>query len=309
MKGKRTAQGTIPSSFEPRVARQSIPVGYHLEAPKSRASRAGAVALEIVFALIAAAVVVLVFWLISHKIGLAALLVAALAALLVLCSVHVVMEWEKAMVMRFGLVFTIPLIEFYTIRIDQRVASTYFGAEETLTADLVPVNVDAVLFWWVYNAKNATVEVEDYATAVSWIAQTTMRQAIGRATVAEVATRRDQLDEELKAAIEEKLGAWGIDIIAVEVRDIIIPKELQEAMAAEAIANRKKNARMVLAEAERDISEMLKDASDVYAEDAVAMKLRTMHLAYESVEKSGGTVVLPSAFSEGFVADANQTAQ
>ncbi len=318
MKGKRTPQGAVTSSFEPRVARQSMPVGYHLEAPKSRASRAGAVGLEIVFALVAAAVVLLVFWLVSKNIGLAALLVAALAAVLVLCSVHVVMEWEKAVVMRFGrfnrlagpgLVFTIPLIEFYTLRIDQRVASTYFGAEETLTADLVPVNVDAVLFWWVYNAKNATIEVEDYATAVSWIAQTTMRQAIGRATVAEVATRRDQLDEELKAAIEEKLGAWGIDIIAVEVRDIIIPKELQEAMAAEAIANRKKNARMVLAEAERDISEMLKDASDVYADDAVAMKLRTMHLAYESVEKSGGTVVLPSAFSEGFVADTTQAAQ
>ena len=153
----------------------------------------------------------------------------------------------------------------------------------------------------VWSAKSAAVEVEDYASAVSWIAQTAMRKAIGRATVAEVATRRDQLDEELKEAIEEKLNPWGITIIDVEIRDIVLPKELQEAMAQEAVAERKKNARMVLAEAEKDISEMLMDASEVYAGDADAMKLRTMHLAYESVEKSGGTLVVPSAFSEGFV--------
>ena len=192
-------------------------------------------------------------------------------------------------------------MEFYTLRVDQRVSATYFGAEETLTSDLVPINVDAVVFWMVWSAKSAAVEVEDYASAVSWIAQTAMRKAIGRATVAEVATRRDQLDEELKEAIEEKLNPWGITIIDVEIRDIVLPKELQEAMAQEAVAERKKNARMVLAEAEKDISEMLMDASEVYAGDADAMKLRTMHLAYESVEKSGGTLVVPSAFSEGFV--------
>ena len=200
-----------------------------------------------------------------------------------------------------GVVFTIPIVEFYTLRVDQRVSATYFGAEETLTGDLVPINVDAVVFWMVWSAKSAAVEVEDYASAVSWIAQTAMRKAIGRATVAEVATRRDQLDEELKEAIEEKLNPWGITIIDVEIRDIVLPKELQEAMAQEAVAERKKNARMVLAEAEKDISEMLMDASEVYAGDADAMKLRTMHLAYESVEKSGGTLVVPSAFSEGFV--------
>ena len=222
---------------------------------------------------------------------------------------HIVLEWEKAVVLRFGkfnrvagpgLVFTWPIIEFYTLRIDQRVATTYFGAEETLTSDLVPINVDAVLFWMVFSAKKACVEVEDYSAAVAWVAQTAMRKAIGRATVAEVAMRRDQLDAELKDAIEEKLSPWGIDIIDVEVRDIVVPKELQEAMAMEAVAERKKNARMVLAEAEKDISEMLKDASEVYAGDQGAMKLRTMHLAYESVEQSGGTLVIPSAFSEGF---------
>ena len=226
---------------------------------------------------------------------------------------HIVLEWEKAVVLRFGkfnrvagpgIVFTWPIVEFYTLRIDQRVATTYFGAEETLTSDLVPINVDAVLFWMVWNAKSATVEVEDYASAVAWIAQTAMRKAIGSTTVSEVATRRDQLDELLKETIEEKLNPWGITIIDVEIRDIVVPKELQAAMAMEAVAERKRNARMVLAEAEKDISEMLKDASEVYAGDADAMKLRTMHLAYESVEQSGGTLVIPSAFSEGFVDNA-----
>ena len=219
------------------------------------------------------------------------------------------MEWERAVVMRFGrfnrvagpgIVFTWPVIEFYTVRIDQRVAATYFGAEETLTSDLVPVNVDAVVFWMVFSPKKAAVEVEDYASAVAWMAQAMLRKAIGRASLAEVACRRDQLDAELKDELEAKLDGWGIDVIDVEVRDIVVPRELQPAMAAGAIAARERDARMTLAEAEADISDMLKDASANYEGDPEAMRLRTMHLAYESVKQSGGTLVIPSAFSEGF---------
>ena len=242
-------------------------------------------------------------------IGVGAILCAAIAGWLAASSIHVVLEWEKAVVLRLGkfnrvagpgIVFTIPLIEFYTLRIDQRVIATYFNAEETLTSDLVPINVDAVVLWMVFSPKKATVEVEDYAAVVSWLAQTTLRKAIGRASVAEVATRRDQLDAELKDILDEKLSDWGIDIMDVEIRDIVVPKDLQQAMAIEAVAERKKNARMIMAEAEKDISEMLMDAAEVYGDDETAMRLRTMHLAYESVEQSGGTVVIPSAFSEGF---------
>lgn len=262
----------------------------------------------IVFA-VAAAVVLAVAEVVVGSIGLAALVAAVVAGALAASSVHIVMEWERAVVMRFGrfnrvagpgLVFTWPVIEFYTVRIDQRVAVTYFGAEETLTTDLVPVNVDAVVFWMVFSPKKAAMEVEDYASAVSWMAQATLRKAIGRASLAEVARRRDQLDAELKDALEEKLSEWGIDIIDVEVRDIVVPRELQSSMAAGAIAARERDARMTLAEAEADISAMLKDASSNYEGDAEAMRLRTMHLAYESVKASGGTLVIPSAFSEGF---------
>ncbi len=279
-----------------------------LETGRRRTSRNAAAAFTVVVFLLAAALVCAVAEAVGGM-GVAAIVTAVIVGVLAASSVHVVMEWEKAVVMRFGkfnrvagpgLVFTWPLIEFYTLRVDQRVIATYFGAEETLTSDLVPVNVDAVVFWMVFSAKKAAIEVEDYASAVSWMSQAMLRKAIGRATLSEVATRRDQLDAELKDVLEEKLADWGIAVMDVEVRDIVVPKELQSSMAAEAVATRERNARMIMAEAERDISEMLRDASEVYDGDAEALRLRTMHLAYESVKQSGGTVVIPSAFSEGF---------
>ena len=154
----------------------------------------------------AVAVVLALFGVIGGRVGVTAVVVAALAGWLAASSIHVVMEWEKAVVMRFGkfnrvagpgIVFTWPLVEFYTLRVDQRVIATYFGAEETLTSDLVPINVDAVIFWMVFSAKKATMEVEDYASAVSWMSQAMLRKAIGRASLTEVATRRDHQDPQL----------------------------------------------------------------------------------------------------------------
>ena len=246
----------------------------------------------------------------TGRVTLGLIIVAVLVALLAIGCCHIAQQWERVVVLRLGrfnrvsgpgLFWTIPVIESNTMRVDTRTRVTTFYAEETLTADLVPMNVDAVLFWHVWDAAAACTEVGDFTRAVEMAAQTALRDAIGRASAAEVAIRREQLDRELKRVLEEKVAPWGVTVLSVEVRDILLPKELQEAMAQEAVAERKKNARMVLAEAEKDISEMLMDASEVYAGDADAMKLRTMHLAYESVEKSGGTLVVPSAFSEGFV--------
>ena len=204
-------------------------------------------------------------------------------------SIHIAMQWEKVVVLRFGkfsrskgpgLYFTIPFIEQTALKADQRIMVTGFGAEETLTSDLVPINVDAVLFWMVWDAEKACLEVENYYNSVSLVAQTALRDAIGRASVSEVAIRRNQLDQELQEVIEERTSLWG--------------------MSTEAQAEREKNARMVLAEVEKDISSMLVDAAHVYEENEVALRLRTMHLLYESVKGSGGTVVIPSAYSEGF---------
>lgn len=240
-------------------------------------------------------------------------LALVLAVALALC-IHIAMEWERVVICRFGafnrvagpgLIFMVPIVEQAACHVDLRTVTTPFGAEKTLTSDLVPVDIDAVLFWMVWDAQKACMEVEDYPAAVLYVAQTAMRDAIGRMSVAEVALSREQPDKELKESIERETEPWGIAILSVKVRDIVIPAELQEVMSLEAQAEREKNARLVLASAEEDISEMIASASGVYDGNEAALKIRTMHLLYESIKKSGGTVVtVPSALSDGLGASA-----
>jgi regulator of protease activity HflC (stomatin/prohibitin superfamily) len=248
-------------------------------------------------------------WLLAQAFTLAAIITAVVLALLCAGSLHIAHQWEKAVVLRFGrfnrvakpgLFATIPLVEYVTMRVDQRTRVTAFGAEETLTADLVPLNVDAVLFWTVWDAKAACFEVGNFTFAVEYAAQTALRDAIGRASVAEVAIRRKQLDKELMGVLEEKVAPWGITILSVEIRDILMPKELQDVMSLEAQAEQRKKARIILMEAEQDISEMMSEMGDTYALHDKALQLRAMHLLYESVRETGGTVVIPSSFAEGF---------
>ena len=223
--------------------------------------------------------------------------------------VHIAMQWEKVVIFRFGkfdrmagpgLYFTIPFIEQTALKADQRIMVTGFGAEETLTSDLVPINVDAVLFWVVWDAEKACTEVEDYYAAVSFLAQTALREAVGRSTVAEVALRRDQLDAEIKDDIEKEAAGWGVDIISVKVRDILLPKELQDVMSLEAQAEQRKKARIILMEAEHDIYEILDEMEELIGDHEAVARLRTMHLLNESLREGKGTVVIPSAFAEGF---------
>lgn len=234
---------------------------------------------------------------------------AALFALVAASTVRIAQQWEKAVILRFGrfnrvagpgIYFVIPIVEHVTLHVDQRIIATPFSAEEALTADLVPLNVDAVLFWLVWDAKSACVEVENYPKAVAWSAQTALRDAIGQVNLAEVATRRRQLDREIQEVLDAKTQDWGITIQSVEIRDIAIPEELQDAMSKEAQAERERNARVILAEVEKDISEMFVEAAEVYEKNDKAMQLRTMNLIYESVKEKGGLVIAPSAFSEGF---------
>lgn len=237
------------------------------------------------------------------------IILAAAVGVLAASAIRTVQHWEKAVVLRLGkyartagpgLFFVIPFFEHVTICIDQRVIATPFLAEETLTADLVSVDVDAVLFWMVWDAKKACVEVENYPKAVAWSAQTALRDAIGRVNLAELAMHRKQLDVQLQEILDAKTNAWGITITSVEIRDIIIPEELINAMSREAQAERERNARVLLAEVEKDISEMFVEAAEVYDRNATAIQLRTMNLIYESVRENGGLVIAPSAFSEGF---------
>lgn len=248
-------------------------------------------------------------WLIVGSVTLPGIVVAAVAGLIALSSCHVAQQWERVVVLRLGrfnrvsgpgLFWTWPVVEANTLRVDTRTRVTTFYAEETLTADLVPLDVDAVLFWHVWDAKAACLEVGDFTRAVEMAAQTALRDAIGRINLAEVATRREQLDCEIKEILDEKTRSWGITVVSVEIRDIAIPKELQDAMSREAQAERERNARLLLAEIEKDISEMFVDAAAVYDQNDKALQLRTMNLIYESVKEKGGLVIAPSAFGEAF---------
>ncbi len=274
-----------------------------------RASNAGVLLFSAVVFVVAFCIVLGAAHFLLHGIGLVAVICAFVIALLATMSIHIAQQWEKVVVLRFGkfnrvsgpgLFWTVPVIEQNTMRVDGRVRATTFGAEETLTADLVPLDVNAVLFWMVWDAKAACTEVGDFTRAVELAAQTALRDAIGRAGVAEVAIRREQLDRELKRVLEEKVAQWGITILSVEVRDILLPKELQDVMSLEAQAEQRKKARIILMEAEQDICEMMDSMGDTYAKNDVALRLRSMHLLYESVRETGGTVVVPSSFSEGF---------
>lgn len=274
-----------------------------------RASSSGALLFSATVFVVAFAIVVGAFYLATGGMSAAGLAIAALAAVLGTMSVHIAHQWERVVVLRLGafnrvsgpgLFWTIPIIEQNVMRVDTRVRVTAFGAEETLSADLVPLNVNAVLFWTVWDAKAACTEVGDFVRAVELAAQTALRDAIGRGTAAEVAIRREQLDRELRRVLEEKVSAWGITVLSVEVRDILLPKDLQDVMSLEAQAEQRKKARIILMEAEQDICEMMDAMSETYAENDAAMRLRAMHLLYESVRETGGTVVVPSSFSEGF---------
>lgn len=274
-----------------------------------KSTRNGAVLFAIVLGLVLFLAVLAVAYYGLGVLDMVSVVVALVVALLGSQAIHLSMEWDRLVICRFGafnrvagpgLVMMIPIVEQVACRVDMRTVATPFGAEMTLTSDLVPVDIDAVLFWMVFDAKAACVEVEDYANAVLFTAQTAMRDAIGRMSVAEVALSREQLDREIEEIVERECEPWGIAVLSVKVRDIVIPEDLQEVMSLEAQAEREKNARLVLAGAEQEISEMIAASGEAYEGNEAALQVRAMHLLYESIKKSGGTIVtLPSALSDG----------
>ena len=296
---------------EPPIAgaRGSAVSDPRFETGKRKASRNGAVVFAIVVFLAAFGIVLAIAEYGLGGVSLAALIVAVVVGWLAANSVHIVLEWEKAVVLRFGkfnrvagpgLVFMIPLVEYAASTVDMRMRSTAFKAEHVLTADLVPVNVDAVLFWTVWDAGTACTEVKNYANMVYWVAQTTLRDVMGGVAIAQLSTRRTQIDQEVADILERKTREWGVTVTSVEIRDIEIPGDLQEALSAEARAEREYNARIILAEVEKEVSEMFVDAARTYGREDAALQLRAMSFVSESVKEKGGLVVVPSALSEAF---------
>ena len=310
---KRKSDEMSPLGQKDTYRRSEMEFGVAADAyrsdPTKKATRNGAVMVTVAFSITAFAMVLAASVAICGELTLVGILVSVVVALAMLSSVHVCMDWERAVVMRLGkfnrlagpgLFFTIPLLEFCTLRVDQRMNVTPFGAEEALTSDLVPLDVDAVLFWVIWDPEKACTEVEDCYFAVALSAQTALRDAIGRASLQNVVMRRHQLDRELRDAVEKKVSDWGISIVSVEVRDLIIPKELQGIMSLEAQAECRKSARITLMEAEKDLSAILDDVAQTYGHDEIALSLRKMHLTYEGMQDNDGTFVVPSAYGEGF---------
>jgi hypothetical protein len=231
----------------------------------------------------------------------------ALLGLFVGSSLKYTDQWEKAVLLRFGRYrglrgpgyFTVvPILERVSYHIDQRIRTTAFGAESCLTRDTVPVNVDAIAFWVVYDAERAALEVQDYDEAVILSAQTALRDAIGKHDLAELIQSRVELGHGLRDALEKKMQTWGIRVQSVEIRDVIIPPALEDAMSRQAQAERERQARIILGTAETEIASKFVEAANCYRDNPVAMNLRAMNMLYESIAKRGSLMVVPSGLAD-----------
>ena len=230
-----------------------------------------------------------------------------LLAYLISDSIKVANQWEKAIVLRLGkfqalrgpgLFFIIPVIDTVPIWIDTRVITTTFNAERTLTKDTVPVNVDAVLFWKVVNSENAALNVADYQSAISWASKTALRDVIGRTILSDMLEGREKIGQEVQKTIDERAEPWGINIISVEIKDVLIPTALEDAMSMQAQAERERQARVILGESEKQVAAKFEEASKVYAENPVAFHLRAMNMLYEGLKQNSTIVVVPSTALE-----------
>jgi len=230
-----------------------------------------------------------------------------LVGLYLLSSIKIVRQWEKAVKLRFGryvglrspgLCLIVPVVETLSQFVDQRVRVANVSAETTLTRDTVPVNVDAIIFWMVWNAEKAILEVENYSDAINMSAQTALRESIGRHDLHQALAEREMLGEELQKILDSKTNPWGITVQSVEIRDVQIPGPLQDAMSREAQAERERRARVILGTAETEIADKFAVAAATYKDNPVALHLRAMNMLYEAIKERGSMVIVPSSAVE-----------
>ena len=235
------------------------------------------------------------------------LLVFEALGLLALFSIKIARQWEKAVILRFGrfvglkgpgLFFIVPIVDVVSHLIDQRVRVTDVTAESALTRDTVPVDVDAIVFWTVWDAEKCVLEVSDYFAAIALSAQTGLREAIGRHQLAEMITEREQLGEQLRQILDGKTNPWGITIHSVEIRDVQIPAALEDAMSRQAQAERERQARIILGTAETEIASRFVAAGEAYRDNPLALHLRAMNMLYEAIKEKGSMVIVPSSAVE-----------
>jgi regulator of protease activity HflC (stomatin/prohibitin superfamily) len=234
-------------------------------------------------------------------------IVGALLGAVAAQAPRVAKQWERAVVLRLGryiglrgpgLFWVIPFVDSVTSYVDQRIITTDFAAESTLTADTVPVNVDAIMFWMVYDAEKAALEVQDYKQAVSLAAQTALRDVIGKTSLTDLLRGREEIEDELQHIIDDRTNPWGVTVQSVEIREVIIPDALQDAMSREAQAAREKKARIILAEAEVEIANKFMEAAKSYHNNPTALHLRGMNMLYEGLKEKGAMMIIPSSAVE-----------
>jgi regulator of protease activity HflC (stomatin/prohibitin superfamily) len=227
--------------------------------------------------------------------------------LVLMQSPRIARQWERAVVLRLGkfaglrgpgLFWIVPFVDSISSWIDQRVITTSFAAEQTLTSDTVPVNVDAVLFWMVQDAEKAALEVQSYRDAVTWAAQTALRDIIGRTSLTDLLRGRERIEEELQHLIDARSTPWGLTVQSVEMRDVVIPDSLQDAMSREAQAAREKQARVILGQAEVEIAKSFETAAQSYRDNPTALHLRAMNMLYEGLKEKGALMLVPSSAVE-----------
>ena len=236
-----------------------------------------------------------------------AMIGAALVGIYLMFAIKVVRQWEKVALLRLGkyvglrgpgIFMMIPIVETLSAYVDQRVRVASVSAESTLTRDTVPVNVDAIVFWLVWNAEKSILEVENFVDAINMSAQTALRESIGRHQLAQMITERETMGRELQRILDEKTNPWGITVQSVEIRDVKIPAGLEDAMSRQAQAERERQARIILGQAETEISNSFVQAAAAYAENPVALHLRAMNMLYEAIKEKGAMVIVPSSAVE-----------
>ena len=228
----------------------------------------------------------------------------ALTAILIPQSLMMANQWERAVVLRLGrlkavsgpgLFVIIPFVDAVAAWIDQRIQTTEFNAEQALTRDGVPVNVDAIVFWQVHDTERAALEIVDYRGAIEQVSQTTLRETIGSSPLSALLSEREKADAYLKETIGAKTAEWGVSVISVEIRDVSIPAGLQDAMSRQAQAEREKEARVILGSAEAAVAQQFLDAANLYGDNPIALQLRAMNIVYETTKERGATILMPSA--------------
>lgn len=234
-------------------------------------------------------------------------IVAGLVGLYLLFSIKVADQWQRVAVLRLGryiglrgpgVFMIVPVIDAISQYVDQRVRVTDVKAESALTRDTVPVNVDAIVFWLVWNAEKSILEVQNFTDAITLSAQTALRESIGRHDLAQMITEREMLGQELQRILDQKTNPWGITVHSVEIRDVHIPQALEDAMSRQAQAERERQARIILGTAETEISSKFAEASQMYVNNPVALHLRAMNMLYEAIKEKGSMVIVPSSAVE-----------